>query len=126
MEKTLETVRAAEGQSIDELERQLKTTQEIYESMEDNLNGEILQNLIQVVLMVDNDGDMYLDDDEIQELIFKFEELNNVDLDDDRFRQVIVDNGRSLNAIMELVRNLLEDPGGGHEDIFMLNSAGKQ
>mmetsp|Transcript_9717 Transcript_9717/g.16240 ORF Transcript_9717/g.16240 Transcript_9717/m.16240 type:complete len:257 (-) Transcript_9717:40-810(-) len=126
MEQALQTVQAAEGQSIDELESQLKDLQEIYDGMEDNLNGNILQNLIHVVLAVDNDGDMILDDDEIQELIFKFEELNGVDLDDDKFRQVIIDHGRSLNAIMELVRNLLEDPDGGHEDIFMLKSAEQQ
>ena len=126
MEKALSTIQAAEGKSIDDLEKQLETTQEIYDSMETNLNGDILQNLINIVLSVDNDGDMILDDDEIQELIFKFEGLNGVDLDDDKFRQVIIDNGRSLNAIMELVRNLLEDPDGtaGHDDIFQLRSGG--
>lgn len=101
MQKTLDTVQAAEGQSIDDLEKQLADTQAIYESLEDSLNGEILQNLINVVLAVDNDGDNMLDDDEIQELIYKLEGMNDVDLDDDKFRQVIIDNGRSLNGTWE-------------------------
>jgi len=90
----------------------LKDTQAIYESLEDNLHGEILQNLINVVLGVDEDGDGELDDNEIHELTIKLEGLNGFDLDDEKFRQVIIDHGRSVNAIMELVRHLLDDKDG--------------
>eukprot|EP00540_Astrosyne_radiata_P001255 CAMPEP_0116840886 /NCGR_PEP_ID=MMETSP0418-20121206/10614_1 /TAXON_ID=1158023 /ORGANISM="Astrosyne radiata, Strain 13vi08-1A" /LENGTH=301 /DNA_ID=CAMNT_0004471243 /DNA_START=35 /DNA_END=939 /DNA_ORIENTATION=- len=111
-QKTFESIQEAQGQSIDELEKQLKDTQAIYESLEDNLHGEILQNLINVVLGVDEDGDGELDDNEIHELTIKLEGLNGFDLDDEKFRQVIIDHGRSVNAIMELVRHLLDDKDG--------------
>ena len=50
IEQTLEAVRKLEGASLDQLEEQLKTTEEIYASMQENLKSNILQNLISVVL----------------------------------------------------------------------------
>lgn len=118
MQRTLETVRAVEGQSIDELERQLEESRQILDSMEDNLQGDILQNLISVVLTVDKDGDMILTPAEMDDLILKMEGIQGVDFKEDLLRQKLVEHGSSLNAIMEVAKNLLDDDTPPEENIF--------
>ena len=95
---TLDAVRETEGKTLDQLEQQLEQSREIFASMQDNLMGNILQNLISVVLNCDEDGDMTLSDEEIDEIILKMEGMNGIDLNDELLREALVQNGRSLNG----------------------------
>lgn len=98
MSSTLAAIRETEGKGLDELEKQLQTSREIFDSMQDNLMGNILQNLISVVLNCDKDGDMTLSDEEIDMIILKLEGMNGVDLKEDLLREALIQNGRSLNG----------------------------
>mmetsp|Transcript_18615 Transcript_18615/g.40508 ORF Transcript_18615/g.40508 Transcript_18615/m.40508 type:complete len:256 (+) Transcript_18615:43-810(+) len=118
IEKTLEEIRKLEGASLDQLEEQLKETEEIYDSMQENLKSNILQNLISVVLNCDADGDMSLGDEEIDAMIHKIQGMYGVDVDDEKAKKRIVDAGRSLNAVMELVRDLFDEDIAEEERIF--------
>mmetsp|Transcript_25854 Transcript_25854/g.43067 ORF Transcript_25854/g.43067 Transcript_25854/m.43067 type:complete len:261 (-) Transcript_25854:51-833(-) len=120
MSTTLETIRATEGQSIDELERQLAESESILNQMQDNLRGDIVQTLISLVLAIDNDGDMCLSDDEIDILIAKIEEMSSgtIDLKEDMLRAKLVENGRSLNAVMDLIKDLLDEDAPPENSIF--------
>lgn len=100
---TLDAVRETEGKTLDELELQLEQSREIFASMQDNLMGNILQNLISVVLNCDEDGDMTLSDEEIDEIILKMEGMNGIDLNDKLLRDALVQNGRSLNGMNQQV-----------------------
>jgi len=123
MQQTLDTVRSIEGQSIDELERQLEESRTILDSMQDNLRGDILQNLISVVLTVDNDDDSTLSTVEIDKLIARIEGIQGVDLKEDLLRKKLVENGRSLNAIMEVAKNLLDETTPDDQNIFHFMNA---
>jgi hypothetical protein len=98
MSSTLDAVRETEGKTLDELEQQLEQSRQIFNSMQDNLMGNILQNLISVVLNCDKDGDMVLSDEEIDTIILKIEGINGIDLNDELLREALVQNGRSLNG----------------------------
>lgn len=115
---TLEEIRKLEGASLDQLEEQLKDTEEIFDSMQENLKSNILQNLISVVLNCDADGDMSLGDEEIDALIHNIQGMYGVDVDDEKAKKSIVDAGRSLNAVMELVRDLFDEDVPEEERIF--------
>jgi chromosome segregation ATPase len=120
MSTTLETIRATEGQSIDELERQLKESESILDQMQDNLRGDIVQTLISMVLAIDHDGDMCLSDSEIDSLIVKIEEMSagSIDLKEDLLRAKLVENGRSLMAVMDLIKDLLDEDAPPENSIF--------
>ena len=90
-----------EGVSLDELEQQLEESRAIYGKMTQNLQGEILQNLISVILACDEDGDMILSDQEIEDLIHNIEGIGGVDIDDDMVRDKIISCGRSLNGTLQ-------------------------
>jgi hypothetical protein len=98
MKDKLEIIQSVQGASLDELEQQLQESRNIYSKMSQNLQGEILQNLISVILACDQDGDMVLSDEEIDDTILKLEGIHNLDLDEDKIRAKIQDCGRSLNG----------------------------
>ena len=104
MEETLSTLQSVQGQSVDELERQLQESKDILARMKTNQKGQVLQNLISVLLGADEDGNMMLSDEDIKEIIRRLAGLHNVNIDDEKLRQVIIDNGRSVEAVMKLAR----------------------
>lgn len=120
MSQTLDTIRAVEGQSMEELERQLKESEQILDQMQDNLRGDIVQTLISLVLAIDHDGDMCLSDAEIDSLILKIEEMSSgqFDFKDALLRKKLIEHGRSLNAIMEIIKNLMDENTAPDESIF--------
>jgi len=103
----LDIIQSTQVTSLDALENQLEESKEILNKMKKNVQGEILGNLFEVMLAADADGDDTLDDHEIQELIFKLEKLNGVDFKDELVKKTIVEHGSSIDAIMNLVRNLM-------------------
>ncbi|CAJ1953501.1 unnamed protein product [Cylindrotheca closterium] len=103
----LDIINSTQVTSLDALENQLEESKEILNKMKQNVQGEILGNLFDVLLVADLNGDDVLNDEEIQELIVKMERLNGVDFNDQMVKQTIIDNGRSIDAIMELVQNLM-------------------
>ena len=107
MSSTLDAVREVEGKGLDELEQQLQQSRQIFNSMQDNLMADILQNLISVVLECDKDGDMVLSDEEIDNIILKMEGMNGVDLKEDLLREALVQNGRSLNGRNTCIMSLM-------------------
>ena len=115
MEETLSTLQSVQGQSVDELERQLQESKDILARIKTNQKGALLQNLVNVLLGADQDGNMMLSDEDIDNLITRLEKLHNINIDDEKVRKVIVDNGRSIEAVMKLARSALED---GEDKVF--------
>jgi exonuclease VII small subunit len=91
----LDTLKIAQGQSIEELERQLLESRNILEMQKDNLSGDILSNIMTVVLAAD-DGDMLLSDAEIDEVTKNIESLQGVEIDDAQLKKLIINKGRDI------------------------------
>ncbi len=66
--------------------------------MKDDLAGDILQNLISVVLAADDNGDNLLSDTEIDEVTRNIESLQGIDLPNDKMKQLIIGKGRSITG----------------------------
>uniref|UniRef100_A0A7S2S5B8 Uncharacterized protein n=1 Tax=Eucampia antarctica TaxID=49252 RepID=A0A7S2S5B8_9STRA len=112
MEEALASIREMETQSLDVLEEQLVESQEILESMEKSVLGTVIQNIISITLSVDTDGDFLLNDSEIELLIRKVEKINDVDVNDKLIKKIIIDNGRNIDGVMNVIRDMLAD----HDD----------
>jgi hypothetical protein len=94
----LDIIQSVQGQSLDELEKQLEESREILSTMKDDLAGDILQNIISVVLAADDNGDNVLSDAEIDEVVRNIEGLQGVDLPDAKLKQLIIGKGRSVTG----------------------------
>lgn len=118
MEQTLSTLQSVQGQSVDELERQLEEAKEIKAKMKQNERGRVLQNLVTILLNADQEGDMMFSDTDIDLLIERLEGLHDVDIDDEKIRKIIVENGRSVEAVMKLARAAFETEENYDTTIF--------
>jgi uncharacterized coiled-coil protein SlyX len=118
MEKTLETLQAVQGQSVDELEGQLEESKDILRRIQTSQRGQILQNLISVLLSADTEGNMELDDDDIERLIQRLEQMHEVDIDDAKVKALIIEHGRSVEAVMELARNAFMSESSKEDAVF--------
>eukprot|EP00934_Nitzschia_sp_Nitz4_P003487 Nitzschia sp. Nitz4//NODE_444_length_18484_cov_71.934560//8151//9143//NITZ4_additional_000058-RA//1//CDS//3329531899//3477//frame0 len=114
----LDTLQGVQGTSLDKLEKQLEETRKIHQQMKSSVQGEILNNLIEIALVCDADGDMILSDEEIDHIISKMESIHGIDIDNEKIRAMINENGRSLDAVMELVKNLLGRDVSPEEAVF--------
>lgn len=94
----LDTITSVQGASLDELERQLTETKQIYNKLQQNLQGDILNNLIEVALACDQDADMVLSDQEIDGAIERLEQVHGIDVDNEGVRNALIQNGRSLDG----------------------------
>jgi len=66
--------------------------------MQQNLQGDILNNLIDIALSCDEDEDMLLSDEEIENAIHRLENIHGLQLDNEGIRHAVVENGRSLDG----------------------------
>uniref|UniRef100_A0A7S2MJT9 Uncharacterized protein n=1 Tax=Helicotheca tamesis TaxID=374047 RepID=A0A7S2MJT9_9STRA len=120
LEDTLTEIKAMESASLDDLEALLAEQKEIEDMMEDNLVANICQNIIHVCIAVDTDGDMSLNDEEIEVLLTKVQSIGGVEVKTDKFREQIIANGRSMEAVMEIIRNLLDEELDEDQNIFTI------
>ena len=109
LQSTLSTMQSANINSIDQLEQQVQQSKNLLLQFQQNTQAMILQNLITVLVNCDGDKTMTLQDTEIDTLIKSLESIHNVQYNEAKIRQVIVDNQRSITAIMEIARNLIRN-----------------
>lgn len=109
MQETLEALDSMQTSSMDELEQQLKTSQEILQSMDLNWKTEVLQNIIVMIASSDRNQDMTLADDEIDELLDRLESIHGIQLQHEQIRSLIIQQGRDIRAVMELCRQVMSD-----------------
>jgi hypothetical protein len=113
MEDTLETLQSVQGVSMEELEGQLHESQEIWNTLDRDLQSEIVRALVGVILGADTDQDFLLSDVEIDDIIHKMEAIHGVQLKEELLKSIVIEQGRSIKSIMALARNLMQenDPG---------------
>jgi hypothetical protein len=110
LEKTYVELTEVQGRSIKDLQLQLEQSRAIVENLEDNTAGEVLQNLITMVLMVDNNNDKILSDEEINDLIHRLEKINGVELRERLLRRTIVNQyHRRVSGILAVAKQLLRE-----------------
>jgi hypothetical protein len=111
MEQTLRTLQAVEGQSVEILEQQVVESKKVLKQLQGKKAGRLLQNFLTVLFQVKNqDQDMILDDDDIEALISRLEGLSggHINVNDELLRKVIIEQGRSIQAVMQVAKNILQ------------------
>lgn len=121
MEETLKVIENTNSQQVDALEEQLEESKQILERMERNTTTLVLQNITEVALGSDLDGDGKMSDDEIDFLITKLNSYETVEVNEELFKETIVGKDRSLNGIMAVIKNLLTDDIPDNENIIKVS-----
>lgn len=123
-EKALDMITATQGQNIDMLEKQVKENKKLLKQMEKNLKTIVLQNLLSVIIANDTDGDFKIDDDELEPMIEKLNEVDGVKLNAENFRETVRKTGGDISAVMDIIKGLLSDELKSPEEaIFIIEIA---
>jgi len=107
VEETLAVVTKTQGQSVETFQTQVENNKEILVSMEKNLKAVVLQNLLSVVIKSDSNHDSHFDSSEVNNLMRRLHNINNVDFNETKLRNVFKENNGSVDSIMEVITNLL-------------------
>mmetsp|Transcript_14224 Transcript_14224/g.24312 ORF Transcript_14224/g.24312 Transcript_14224/m.24312 type:complete len:261 (-) Transcript_14224:311-1093(-) len=122
VEQALDVITQTQGQSIEAFEEQVQDNRDILSKMQSNLKANVLQNLLQVVIRSDTDENMTIEEHEIDDLIARIEGTNDVEVHEERFRDAITSSGGSLQCVMDIIRNLMDDNVAEGEEIFIIKS----
>lgn len=120
VEQALDVITQTQGQSVAAFEELVKDNRDILFRMQSNLKANVLQNLLQVVIRSDNDASLTIEEHEIGDLIKRFKGINGVEINEDRFRSVIMSSGGSLQCVMDIIRNLIDDKVPAGDEIFII------
>lgn len=120
VEQALDVITQTQGQSIEAFEEQVQDNREILSKMQSNLKANVLQNLLQVVIRSDKDENMQIEEHEIGDLINRIKGINGVEVNEPRFREAITSSGGSLQCVMDIIRNLMDDNVSEGEEIFTI------
>lgn len=106
---TLEEVRKFENASLEELEKSLETKKDILKMSDNNLAAKAVDNIFDVVMASNQDGNEELSKDEIDKIIKTTEGLYNVDLNDKIVREKIKKYGLTESGIMRFVDDIFRN-----------------
>merc|ERR1712038_972857 len=120
VEQCLDVITQTQGQSVDAFAEQVAENREILARMQKNLKANILQNLLSVVIRSDGDGSMTIEEDEIDGLIKRIRDINGVLIDDNLFRKAVLENGGSLQAVMDVVKDLIAGNNDSESEIIKI------
>jgi hypothetical protein len=114
--QALSVITNTQGQSIDAFRNQVEQNKQTLKQMKSNHKAAVLQNIMSVVLRSDKDGDLVMDESEVEGLLTKLQRMNGVTIREDRFRAAL--SGKSVQSVMNLAKDLLNEPKAGGNKIF--------
>lgn len=112
VENALEVISKAQVESVDSFKTQVQENMDILASMEKNLKGSVLQNLLSVVIGSDTDGNYVLEGDEVNNLVRRLSSINGVTVNEEKLRNYIVSNDGSVDLIIDVMKDVVEDDSG--------------
>jgi hypothetical protein len=110
------------------LEKQLDQSKTNLALLQKNRTAEIIDNMFDIMLALDKDQDFHLSDEEIDTVTKKIEQIEGIEIQDELFKQKIIDAGRNMDAVLKLMNDLLDDDpttAPEEEKILRLNAQQK-
>ena len=105
--RAYDVVTSTQSQTIEAFEEQVGNNRLVLSKMQSGLRSNIMQYILKVIIRSDADGSFILDEDEINDLIDKFNRNSLVEFNEELFRHYITNSGGSIQSIMDIIRNLI-------------------
>ena len=107
VERAYDVVTSTQSRTIEAFEEQVGNNRLVLSKMQSGLRSNIMQYILKVIIRSDTDGSFILDEDEINDLIDKFNRNSLVEFNEELFRHYITNSGGSIESIMDIIRNLI-------------------
>ena len=109
VEGALDVITKKQGQGVKKFREQVKSQRKLVDKMKENLKATVLQSLLTLVMSSDEDGDNMIDANEQEDLIKKLHAIENVELNEELFRQAFAKVNGSLTAVLDMVKGVVKD-----------------
>jgi hypothetical protein len=118
IETVMQAITETQGQSVESLKATVEDNRRNTERMETNIQASVLQNILSVVFSSDANGDYNLSDKETSTLIRSLRDVNGVQVDEKRFREVVKDKKGSVEGVVEILKDLLDEDSNSENAVF--------
>jgi FtsZ-binding cell division protein ZapB len=118
VEQALDVISNTQGQSVTALEKQVQENKDILSKMKKSTKGRVIQNLISIIYRGDENLDDVIGDKEATNVINNLNKIAGLTIHEDRLRKAIT--GKSVESVIEVVKNLLRDDVPDEERIFVV------
>ena len=119
VEEALDVISKTQGQSVSALEAQVEENKEILKKMTKSTKGRIIQNLISIIYRGDKNQDDKIEDDEVDDVIKGLNKIGGLTVNEPKLRAAI--SGKSVESVIDVVKNLLSDDVAPEERIFQID-----
>jgi hypothetical protein len=121
-----------EGKNVQTLMEQVEEYRRIQQNVAISLKAKVIQNLMEVVIRSDDDDDFIIDKNEVDGLLTRLKHMDGVDFSEANFHKAISkagynveevlseQGGFDLKAVMNVVRNLLDDKA--EDKVFVVHT----
>lgn len=117
VDEALKAITETQGQSVEAFKKQVADTKNVLAGMKQNHKATVLQNLLTVIFRSDKDKDNLISELETTDLIRSIDNSSEgITVHEDRFRQAV--QGKPIQAVMDVLQNLLSDDTPSEERIF--------
>jgi cell division protein FtsI/penicillin-binding protein 2 len=123
VEQALDIISKTAGQSVDALEEQVKQNQDILSRMKKSTRGRIIQNLISVIYRGDQNFDNVISEEEATKVVESLSDVSGLTFREEKLRAAIT--GKSIEAIVGVLQNLLSSDTSEEERIFLVTEETK-
>lgn len=96
VKQALDAITAMQGKCMDAFAKQVEENKDILAQMQCNLQSNVLQNILNVILRSDVEHDYKIDEEEIYNIIKRIENINGVEVADERSRVVVREAGGNI------------------------------
>lgn len=112
----LEVIQNSQDQSVAAFEKQVEENQEILANMKKSTRGRVIQNLISIIYREDSNQDNTISEEEAEKVITGLKDISGLTVHEDRLRASI--QGKSIEAVVDVMQNLLNDDIPPEDQIF--------
>ena len=116
VEAALDVISNTQGQSVTTLEKQVQENKDILNKMKKSTKGRVIQNLISIIYRGDENMDDVISDAEANKVISNLKKIAGLTVHEKRLSAAIT--GKSVEAVIDVVKNLLGDNVPEDQKIF--------
>jgi len=114
--------KVANSSNVDRLVEIVKETKQVNREIKENIKAKVVQDILSSVLRTDRNADLSIGNaGELKQLMTRLKNMPGFQFHEDRFLQILgvpTEKPIRIGKIMELIRNLLDDPNS-QENVFV-------
>eukprot|EP00550_Attheya_septentrionalis_P006625 CAMPEP_0198291958 /NCGR_PEP_ID=MMETSP1449-20131203/9281_1 /TAXON_ID=420275 /ORGANISM="Attheya septentrionalis, Strain CCMP2084" /LENGTH=271 /DNA_ID=CAMNT_0043990645 /DNA_START=111 /DNA_END=926 /DNA_ORIENTATION=- len=124
MEASLSGIMEKQGSSVGTFIDLVKENKSIQNKINANLEAVVLQDILDVVIRSDKDEDFIIDPEEVNLLIMRLQSSNGIEVEAEKFKELMAKKGYKLSAVLDICRNLMDHSLADSECVIHVNSQG--